>query len=144
MRNRPQFEAKMFGERRNRSTLLSRNRPQKETHLTELKQFVFVKVKSILLGLLSCLPFGLQTGFPSFSKTAEHSPVKHILLCFSDHLLCFVFHSSFHTYYILQIMLDLLCGQVIMYCTLNTSLEIWVLLMMQFLYFHTIYESIES
>ena len=39
-----------------------------------------------------------------------------------------------YTYYTLQIMLDLLCGQLYMYCTLDTSsLGIWVLLMMQFL-----------
>ena len=42
---------------------------------SDMQQFVFIKVNSILLSLLSCLPFGLQTGFSSFSKPAEPSPV---------------------------------------------------------------------
>ena len=74
MRNLPQFEAKMFGERFYFS--IEKLTPE-GNQLIELKQFVFVKVKSILLNLLSCLPFGLQTDFSSFSKTAEHSLVKH-------------------------------------------------------------------
>ena len=41
---------------------------------------------------------------------------------FSDHLLWFIFQSPLHTYYTLQIMLvDLLCGQLFMYCTMDTS-----------------------
>ena len=40
------------------------------------------------------------------------------------------FRHHLHTYYTLQIMLDRLCGQLFMYCTLDTSShEIWVLLM---------------
>ena len=48
-----------------------------------------------------------------------------------DHLLWSIFQSSFYTYYTLQIMLDLLCWQLHMHCTLDaSSLGIWVLLMM--------------
>ena len=39
-----------------------------------MQQFFFITVNSILLNLLSCLPFGLQTGFSSFLKLAELSP----------------------------------------------------------------------
>ena len=54
----------------------------------------------------------------------------------SDDLLWSIFQSSFYAYYTLKIMLDLLCGQLSMYCTLDTSsLGIWVLFMMQFLSF---------
>ena len=41
-----------------------------------MQQFVFNFVNSILLNLLSCLPFGLQTGISSFLELAEPSPVK--------------------------------------------------------------------
>ena len=34
-----------------------------------------IKVNSILLNLLSCLPFGLRTGFSSFLKLGGPSPV---------------------------------------------------------------------
>ena len=48
----------------------------------------------------------------------------------SDHLLWSIFQSSL-LYHITN--LDLLCWQLFMYCTLDTSsLEIWVVLMMQF------------
>ena len=38
----------------------------KGTQLSNIKQFVFIVVSSILLNFFSCLPFGLQTGFSSF------------------------------------------------------------------------------
>ena len=40
-----------------------------------MQNFVLIIVTDILLNLLSCLPFGLQTGFSSFLKLAEPSPV---------------------------------------------------------------------
>ena len=43
--------------------------------LSDIKQFVFIIVNIILLNLLSCLPFGIQTGFSSFSELDEPSPV---------------------------------------------------------------------
>ena len=41
-----------------------------------MKQFILILVFCILLNLLSCLPFGLQTGFSTFSTLAEPSPVE--------------------------------------------------------------------
>ena len=45
------------------------------SQFSDMQEFVFIVVNSILLNLLSCLPFGLQTGFSSFLKLAEPSPV---------------------------------------------------------------------
>ena len=45
----------------------------KGRQLSNMQQYVFIIVNSILLHFLSCLPFGLQTGFSSFSKLAELS-----------------------------------------------------------------------
>ena len=42
-------------------------RPE-ERQLSNTQQFVFIVVNSTLLNVLSCLPFGLQTGFSRFSK----------------------------------------------------------------------------
>ena len=47
----------------------------KGRQLGDMQQSVFIIVNSILVNLLSCLPFGLQTGFSSFPKLAEPSPV---------------------------------------------------------------------
>ena len=43
--------------------------------LSDMHQFVFIIVDSILPDLSSCFPFGLQTGFSSFSELAKPSPV---------------------------------------------------------------------
>ena len=42
---------------------------------SDMQQFILILVICIFLNLLSCLPFGLQTGFSRFSKLAESSPV---------------------------------------------------------------------
>ena len=40
------------------------------SHLSDMQQFIFIIVNSILLNWLGCLPFGLQTSFSSYSKTS--------------------------------------------------------------------------
>ena len=59
--------------RKNQTALKQLRRP-KGRQLSEIQQFVFILLNSILLNLLSCLPFGFPTGFSSFSKLAEPSP----------------------------------------------------------------------
>ena len=43
--------------------------------LSDLQQFVFIIVNSMLLILLNYLHYGIQTGFSSFLKVGEPSPV---------------------------------------------------------------------
>ena len=45
-------------------------RPQGR-QLSEMQELILIVVNCILLNLLSYLPFGLQTGFSSFSEIAE-------------------------------------------------------------------------
>ena len=49
-----------------------------------MQQFVFIIANSILFNLLSCIPFGFQTRFSSFSKQIEPFPVNISLVHCSD------------------------------------------------------------
>ena len=61
--------------------------------LSDVQKLVLIIVNCIPLNLLSCLPCGLQTGFYSFSKIPEPSPVKDFpaLCCHGTWLVTFYF-----------------------------------------------------